>query len=351
MRPTRGRRNRSACSHPRPPPAARRAASRAQPHDSVMPALAVAVVVHDQRATAVAGPGRLGLQPHRRPDRAQADPVGQDLRAPQPGLERRAVAHNPFGDGRVRLEVPVPGPLGAAEDDGVAVREQVGQLGRGVAGRDGEFGEARVGGHHRLAPDRGDLRVAGELAGVGPGAVHDGPGPGLTGRAGQGGHAGHGDPAARVLEPGPQVAEIGRHVNQRRGVTPAAAEPGRQLVWLARSVAAEFGEPVRRGGGAAEDMDPARDPHAGRVAAGPAASSRSAARVAPRHRVGRSPVSARCGPQIAPATAEVVSGGSRSARISTDRPASARQTAVVRPDTPAPTTSTSGLVPGTPVTS
>jgi hypothetical protein len=105
----------------------------------------VAVVVHDQRAAAVAGPGGLGLQPHRRPDRAQADLVRQDPRAPQPGLERRAVAQDPPGDGRVGLEVPVPGPLGAAEDDRVAVREQVGQLGRGVAGRDQELGEARVG--------------------------------------------------------------------------------------------------------------------------------------------------------------------------------------------------------------
>src|SRR5215510_4203555 len=74
---------------------------------------------------------------------------------------------------------------------------------------------------------------------------------------------------------------------------------------------------------------------------GAAARSRSAARVAPRHRVARPLVSTRCGPQIAPATAEVVSGGSRSARISTPWPASARHTAVVRPETPAPTTSTS----------
>src|SRR5215468_9663755 len=98
------------------------------------------------------------------------------------------------------------------------------------------------------------------------------------------------------------------------------------------------GSPASRRACAPEQLTTTRAP-ASRAAP---ASSRSAVRVAPRHRVARSLVSTRCGPQIAPATAEVVSGGSRSARTSTLWPASARHTAVVRPETPAPTTSASG---------
>ena len=181
----------------------------------------------------------------------------QHPRAGQPRLDRGAVAQDPVGHRRDRLEVPVPGRLAAAEDDLPAVREQVGEPGGLAAGSDEEFGQARVGGHDSLAPDRGHRRVARELAGVRPGAVHDHPRPGLVRRAGQGGHRGRADPAARAPEPGLQVAEIGRHVNQRRGVPPAAAESRRQLVRLARAVAAELGEPVRRGGRAAEDLGPA----------------------------------------------------------------------------------------------
>ena len=75
------------------------------------------------------------------------------------------------------------------------------------------------------------------------------------------------------------------------------------------------------------------------------ARSRSVSRPALAHAATRPPSSTRCGPQIAPATAEVVSSGSRAARIVTAKPASARQIAVVRPHTPAPITSTSGRPP------
>ena len=50
----------------------------------------------------------------------------------------------------------------------------------------------------------------------------------------------------------------------------------------------------------------------------------------------------RCGPQIAPAAAEVIIGARRAAATVTPQPASARQIAVVRPDTPAPITRISG---------
>jgi hypothetical protein len=49
----------------------------------------------------------------------------------------------------------------------------------------------------------------------------------------------------------------------------------------------------------------------------------------------------RCGPQIAPAAAEVVWRGGSAAAIAVLTPASAKQIAVVRPITPAPMTSTS----------
>src|SRR4030088_676171 len=60
------------------------------------------------------------------------------------------------------------------------------------------------------------------------------------------------------------------------------------------------------------------------------------------HRATRSSIPTRCGPQIAPAAAEVVRSGGSAAATATVRPASARQIAVVRPDTPAPITRTSG---------
>src|SRR5690348_2198422 len=81
--------------------------------------------------------------------------------------------------------------------------------------------------------------------------------------------------------------------------------------------------------------------------AGFAANSRSWARVTRAHRAVRGLSSTRCGPQIAPATEEVVSAGGVAARMVTRSPASARHTAVVSPETPAPTTRTSQSLLGT----
>src|SRR5215475_64101 len=75
--------------------------------------------------------------------------------------------------------------------------------------------------------------------------------------------------------------------------------------------------------------------------AGSPANSRSRARVCTAHRSARGLSSTRCGPQIAPATEEVVSAGGAAVRMTTRAPDSARQIAVVSPETPAPTTSTS----------
>src|SRR5215470_7850478 len=83
--------------------------------------------------------------------------------------------------------------------------------------------------------------------------------------------------------------------------------------------------------------------------AGSAANSRNRARVATPHRAARGLSSTRCGPQIAPATEEVVSAGGAAVMITTRAPDSARQTAVVSPLTPAPATSTSQSLFGTTV--
>src|SRR5215467_13907060 len=84
--------------------------------------------------------------------------------------------------------------------------------------------------------------------------------------------------------------------------------------------------------------------------AGSAANSRSWASVTRAHRAVRWLSSTRCGPQMAPATDEVVSAGGLAARIVTRSPASARHTAVVSPETPAPTTRTSQSLLGTALT-
>ena len=74
---------------------------------------------------------------------------------------------------------------------------------------------------------------------------------------------------------------------------------------------------------------------------GSPASSVRTSRVSPHQRVTRSLSSTRCGPQMAPATADVVCCGGWPAWTVTASPASARHTAVVSPATPAPITSTS----------
>src|SRR5215831_2053955 len=84
--------------------------------------------------------------------------------------------------------------------------------------------------------------------------------------------------------------------------------------------------------------------------AGSAANSRSLARVTRAHWAVRGLSSTRCGPQIAPATEEVVSAGGAAARMVTRSPASARHTAVVSPETPVPTTRTSQSLLGTALT-
>ena len=81
---------------------------------------------------------------------------------------------------------------------------------------------------------------------------------------------------------------------------------------------------------------------------GSAASTVSTSRVSAHQRVTRSLCSTRCGPQMAPATADVVCPGSRPAWTVTPSPASARHTAVVSPTTPAPITSTSPARSATP---
>src|SRR5258707_8597512 len=75
--------------------------------------------------------------------------------------------------------------------------------------------------------------------------------------------------------------------------------------------------------------------------------SRSLAMVRLPHRPTRASIPTRCGPQIAPAAAEVVRCGGSAAATVTAYPASARQIAVVRPETPAPMTRTSGSPPVT----
>ena len=69
------------------------------------------------------------------------------------------------------------------------------------------------------------------------------------------------------LEPGLEIAEVGRHVHQRRRVTPPAGEPGWQAVPGARGGRAEVAEPVRGRPEwrrfAARRVDAGHDPHAG----------------------------------------------------------------------------------------
>src|SRR5260370_11222089 len=64
--------------------------------------------------------------------------------------------------------------------------------------------------------------------------------------------------------------------------------------------------------------------------------------VRPPHRLTGASIPTRCGPEIAPAAAEVVRCGGSAAATVTAYPASARQIAVVRPEIPAPMTRTSG---------
>ena len=144
-------------------------------------------------------------------------------------------------------------------------------------------------------------------------------------------------------EPGQQVVQVGRHADDRRGVPPARCEARRQAARRRRPDLAERGKwpgPVRAAGRGAGRLGPADQPDAPpALARRPVAGSTS--RVSAHHRRTRSLSSTRCGPQIAPATAEVVCAGRWAVRMATARPSSARHTAVVSPMTPAPRTRTS----------
>jgi len=192
--------------------------------------------------------------------------VAEHRGVPQPWFHLRAVTQDPAGQGRHRLGVPVPGYLGATEDDGVTVREQVDQLVPVAGQADEELGEAGVGGDDGLAAPGGEFRVGGQAAGVHTGAVHHGAHRQASRGGGQRADGGQFQGAARALQPGPQVLQVGRHVGERGGVVPAAAEARRQGIGLAPPRTAEFGQPAGRRAGlrfAAGGLDAAGDPHPG----------------------------------------------------------------------------------------
>ncbi len=116
---------------------------------------AVPVVVHD------GPPARqpLGLQPDLLPYRPQADPVRQDFGAAQPGIDRRAVAQDPAGRGRIGFQPPVAAVFGAAEHDGVTVRKDIAKVRRFIAEPDKEFRDARICCYHHLPAHRHQFRI------------------------------------------------------------------------------------------------------------------------------------------------------------------------------------------------
>src|SRR5260221_11474846 len=99
---------------------------------------------------------------------------------------------------------------------------------------------------------------------------------------------------------------------------------------------------IQSNGSACRTADAARPVARRTPVAGLATISSSLAMVRLPHLLTRSSIPTRCGPQIAPAAAEVVRCGRSAAATVTASPASARQIAVVRPEIPAPMTRTSG---------
>ncbi len=122
---------------------------------------------------------------------------------------------------------------------------------------------------------------------------------------------------------------------------PAANPAG--ISWRAQS--RKPARPVTQSGGPSCLRDAWRPVSVRTAAAGSAVSSSRRARVMSAQLAARSSMPTRCGPQIAPAAAEVVWPAGTAAAICTIAPASARQTAVVSPDTPAPITRMSGSLP------
>ena len=247
---------------------------------------------------------------------------------------------DPVGRARVGLGRPVARHLGAAQHHPAVVREHVDQLVVVVRLADEELGQARVLGHHDLAAVRDDGRVRDQVVRPGPGAVHDHRGGRAGGRLGQRGHGADTQLAAGLAEPAQQVVQVHRHRDDRGGVPPARHEAGRQAGRGARLDPAahvgQLGEQVRVGVRRPDGHHPAGQPDAGAGLAGQPGQRAERVRRTTR-RPGRCPRPG-AGPRSAPATADVVRPGGSAAWITTRRPASARQTAVLRPATPAPIT-------------
>src|ERR1700752_3613062 len=68
---------------------------------------------------------RFGFQPHLGAVRPQADAVPEDRHPAQAWLDRGTVSHDPFGDKRFWIFIPVALLVRAAEQDSVTVREHV----------------------------------------------------------------------------------------------------------------------------------------------------------------------------------------------------------------------------------
>src|ERR1035438_4413161 len=98
---------------------------------------------------------------------------------------------------------------------------------------------------------------------------------------------------------------------------------------------------IQSGGSCREFLDASMPASSRTPVAGLSSISSSLASVTVVHRTTRSSIPTRCGPQSAPAAAEVVACGGAAACTPTASPASARQMAVVRPETPAPMTTAS----------
>ena len=144
---------------------------------------------------------RLGFQPHLWPQRPQADPVAEDLHPAQAGFDGCASGHDSRRYLGLRVRVPLPLFVRAAEQDLVTVREHVNDPRRFGIPADEELLDARVGGDDHLPAHRHHRRIGHQVVGGGAGAVDDDRGG--AGQAGQRGNRGDLERAARPLEPAP----------------------------------------------------------------------------------------------------------------------------------------------------
>src|SRR5262245_5206404 len=188
------------------------------------------------------GAQHLNIEPDAIPYRPQSDPVPEDRRLGESRLGCYAELHDPVRSGRVRLEACDPALLRAAQYNERAVREDIRHLGRIFALSNEELVQPGVGGHHNLAANRRQPDVRHESPRADSRAIDDHrscpPSVGL-GQITQGWAELQLPAIAEYLDE--QVIQVGRHVNDGRGVSPPGSETG----WKLGSVA-----PGRRAGAA-----------------------------------------------------------------------------------------------------